>query len=278
MESKVFSASPVNPLYSGMILYQETPPPQGLRHCIASYWRFEYRPQDKNAGPLQHIILPDGCLSILFIAQKGRPLSPPLAVFPTAATRQVKVEPRATYLGIRIFPGCARPILGVDLNQPGYTVSPVSESLHGLDTSLIFSRLNAGLKDYEFLTPVLTAFLEKKQPKMHPRVQRAVHAILEVEGNIRIANVAKRAHMSMRQLQRCFKEEVGLTPKEFARVRRLRNALIKLMLEDRSFQDVLFEQGYFDPAHFNKDFFSIVGTKPKLFEAYISQIEHLGLS
>ncbi|MCB9287578.1 MAG: helix-turn-helix transcriptional regulator [Lewinellaceae bacterium] len=260
-----------------MILYQEIPPPQDIEYCIAAYWRFEYRPNSRIIRPLQHKVVPDGCVSLLFMAREGVPLRPPSLVYPTAAIRHVEAAPDVIYLGIRLRPGWARPILGIDPRQPVSSAPPVGDHLEGLDTSAIFRRLRSGLEDFQFLTPVITAFVEKRQPEADERIQNAVRCILEAGGNIRIEEAARQATMSMRQLQRRFKAEVGLTPKEFARVRRFRSALIQLLLEDKPRQDVLFEQGYFDPAHFNKDCFSIVGTAPNLFEAYISRIEHVGV-
>ena len=55
-------------------------------------------------------------------------------------------------------------------------------------------------------------------------------------------------------MQRRFKEETGLTIKEFIRIRRIRSSLIQLMLKGEDYQDVIYESGYFDQAHFIREF------------------------
>jgi methylphosphotriester-DNA--protein-cysteine methyltransferase len=79
-------------------------------------------------------------------------------------------------------------------------------------------------------------------------------------------------------LQRQFKLFTGLTPKEFAKNIRLRNSIIQVLLKNEGLQDALFDAGYYDQSHFNRDFSMVAGFNPTHFLQYIRQIEHKGIS
>ena len=73
-------------------------------------------------------------------------------------------------------------------------------------------------------------------------------------GDIKIKNLARAINLSERQLQRRFKKAVGLRPKEFAKIRKIRAAVIQLLLQKKDYQDVIYNTGYYDQAHFIHDF------------------------
>jgi AraC-like DNA-binding protein len=82
-------------------------------------------------------------------------------------------------------------------------------------------------------------------------------------GVTRIGELAFHSGLSVRQYERRFAEEVGLTPKLFARVTRFGMALDKKRLApDLSWTSVAHELGYFDQMHMVRDFQSLGGNAP----------------
>lgn len=83
-------------------------------------------------------------------------------------------------------------------------------------------------------------------------------------GNLSIQKVADNISVSERQLERLFKKEVGLSPKRYANIVRLHQARLRLKkIDTASLAEVAHDTGFYDQAHFSREFKKIVGTTPK---------------
>lgn len=90
----------------------------------------------------------------------------------------------------------------------------------------------------------------------------AAMATIEDNPSIRMAGIQDLVGMSTKRLIALFRAEVGLCPKAYARVRRLQAALRLLSAGPVSGAHVAAEVGYFDQAHFGRDFESFTGMTP----------------
>lgn len=77
-----------------------------------------------------------------------------------------------------------------------------------------------------------------------------------------VAGVARELGLSERQLERLFRERVGISPKRYARLRRFERA-VKLTRELGALSEVASVSGYADQAHFIREFRSFTGTTPR---------------
>jgi transcriptional regulator GlxA family with amidase domain len=84
-----------------------------------------------------------------------------------------------------------------------------------------------------------------------------------------VADVARRVGLSERQLGRRFQERVGLSPKAFARVRRLQRAAL-LMKQGVAPADVATAVGYADQPHFTREAGALAGITPRGLAAELS--------
>ena len=83
----------------------------------------------------------------------------------------------------------------------------------------------------------------------------AVRNIILSQGNIRMSQLGKSICISNRQLERVFKENMGIPPKQFSvlvRYQYLWNHV--LFKKDFNVQDEVYQLGYTDQAHLLKDF------------------------
>ncbi len=72
--------------------------------------------------------------------------------------------------------------------------------------------------------------------------------------------------VSDRQLQRKIKECVGVTPKTFQRIVRFEGVLKRLMLQEKNdYLALALDNGYYDQAHFIKEFKGFVGETPSVY-------------
>lgn len=98
---------------------------------------------------------------------------------------------------------------------------------------------------------------------------RATDAAKETRGGASVEQMAEAAGVSSRHLERLFARHLGVTPKTLARVLRFQSALGALMREpDGTLADVAAQAGYFDQAHFIKDFRRMTGGVPRGYRGY----------
>lgn len=81
--------------------------------------------------------------------------------------------------------------------------------------------------------------------------------------NYSAGNLAKQEGISYRSLNRCFSEKVGLTPKEYLKILRIDSACEYIAdNSEYNWSDVITQFGYFDQAHFTREFKQMIGTTP----------------
>ena len=108
----------------------------------------------------------------------------------------------------------------------------------------------------------------------HPAVAFALRELSTVPLTRTIAEVTDQIGLSQKHFIRVFSEEVGLTPKLFCRVRRFQEALSRIHEGRRiDWTEVALDCGYFDQAHFNRDFRAFSGLNPSTYLAV--RTEHL---
>lgn len=82
---------------------------------------------------------------------------------------------------------------------------------------------------------------------------------------LRVATLARRVGVSARTLERSFRRRLGLTPKQVLQRYRLIDAAERLKAPHATIATVAQALGYFDQAHFVKDFRRTLGVAPSRF-------------
>lgn len=102
----------------------------------------------------------------------------------------------------------------------------------------------------------------------HPAVAFALRELATVPHARTISEVTDQAGVSQKHFIRVFSEAVGLTPKLFCRVRRFQEAIARIHAGRRvDWTAVALDCGYFDQAHFNRDFRAFSGLNPSTYLA-----------
>ena len=90
------------------------------------------------------------------------------------------------------------------------------------------------------------------------RVAGIANYIFEQHGAVRMTDLASRTGLGLRQFERIFLREVGVSPKAFARVARFQAALdAKVACPARTWLDIAHSFGYHDQMHMIHDFESL---------------------
>ena len=113
---------------------------------------------------------------------------------------------------------------------------------------------------------VIEGFLRARRPAFTSSMElagRITARIAEDRGIVKVEQLVDEFAIDARQLQRLFREYVGVTPKWVIQRYRLIEAAERLAAgTDTSFADLALDLGYADQAHFIRDFRRIVGRPP----------------
>ena len=251
--------------------YQEFAPAPALEAIVLRYWQFEVAATVPE--PVPHTVLPDGCVSLIVF--RTGPLAPPSALWAGPRTTHFRqmMAPGSAFGGIRFVPGAARALFGVDMVGLKNAARPAQTEL---EQQPLLAAIVAQLATLPLQPAALDGLLEAAGPGTPDTlVQPLVEQILASHGRVDIGELTRQAGRSERQVQKRFKQAVGLTMKELARSRRLRATVVALLMADGDYFGTLETAGYFDQAHFSHEFTSSAGTSLREFREYIRRIRHV---
>jgi AraC-like DNA-binding protein len=112
---------------------------------------------------------------------------------------------------------------------------------------------------------VFEKFLLKKIYKIENEpnvVDKALRTIVQHKGILSISQLADELCISPRQLRRRFIEKVGVSPKMLSRIKRFNYISNLSQTQLSNWSDIVQEGGYYDQAHFIRDFSDFSGKKP----------------
>lgn len=173
---------------------------------------------------------------------------------------------RTKVLGVRLTPAgayalFARPMhelasLTVDLTDlAGTAANALAAECHGAATGQ--GCVNAALRWIDARLARAT--------RLDPAVAWMLGEIRQQKGAVSIGRLRERTGWSKTRLSSTFVEQVGVSPKQYARVMRFRRALEMIHAEHTSLVDVAAEAGYYDQPHLNAEFKELSGFTPSEF-------------
>lgn len=170
-----------------------------------------------------------------------------------------QIDPAQTVLTIHFRPGGASAFVPVppgDLEDRCVDL----DTIWGRDASILRARLieTPSVRDRVAL---VESFLLARMRSRVPAVGAVLQAA-ERRPSLRVADACALTGLSARRLIASFRAEVGLTPKTYLRVRRFQAAMRMLDAGDVRGAEIAADLGYFDQAHFVREFRSFTGMTP----------------
>lgn len=118
----------------------------------------------------------------------------------------------------------------------------------------------------QYLESFLLKKLLEKEYYDFKRINSVIQKIISLEGEISVDEMSREACLSNKQLERKFAKYIGMTPKQYLKIVRFQKSLkIKEINPHLSLTTLAHDCGYYDQAHFIKDFKLITGMTPKSF-------------
>jgi AraC-like DNA-binding protein len=234
--------------------YTELAPPIDLAPYVDRFWL-----RTSLGDPVQPArttrVLPDGCVDVIVHAERGA------VEVVGAMTRAFEVpEAPADLVAVRFRPGTAAAIARCSLGE--LTDRHVELGELGIRDGALAEQVGDGGPPRERIAALVDWVRERLADAGGPdrMVARAV-ALLSAPGDTRVDRVAGELGVSRQHLARVFRREVGVAPKELARIARVQRATAALG-RGADVARVAVELGYFDQSHLAHDVRELIGVTP----------------
>jgi AraC-like DNA-binding protein len=179
----------------------------------------------------------------------------------TARDRRT-IDGAGRVVGVKFRPGGFQPYFGRSVHTLTNRVVPFN-AVFGPAGDELVEAVRAE-RDEPFA--VMEAFLRARRPAPDPHLDvlaEIVRTMLEDPAVVRVDELAARHALSPRTLQRLFRRYVGVSPKWVLQRYRLHEAAERIAEgRDGDWAATALELGYFDQAHFIRDFKALIGASP----------------
>ena len=215
-----------------------------------------------NAAAVLNRVLPDGCSDIILgVGNVPGPIA--VGTMRTAAIHELSGH--VDMLGVRFHPGCSLPFIGIPLSELTDQRVPLDE---------LWGREALALGEPS-VAPLECALIERLRRWMRdasadePLAVRAIALLRYSRGGARIRDVAAALGVGERRLERAFDRSVGVSPKVFGRVMRLRRVVNRIARAPRaaSWTSIALDAGYADQSHLIREFRALTGLTPERYAA-----------
>lgn len=254
--------------------YQTFEPCSELMTLVKCYWTLESPAEDT---PQKQTIVPDGCIEMIFhygnlyrqyIENKNSIIQPKCFVI-GQLTQPLEIEPtgKTGIFSVRFHPNGFFPFATIPVKEMENTAVPLKEIFGKKGQEIEEKILNAPSTSERI--ELIELFLLEKLTNIETVdriVKSTVETILTANGQLKVDELSKLNNINRRQLVRKFYSTIGLSPKQLSKTIRLQ-ATLKMLLNQRftSLTFLAYENGYYDQAHFIKDFKELTGFTPKEF-------------
>ncbi len=256
--------------------FERVAPSPVLREYVQCYWLIQRG--DLPATQRQEFWRPDGGVGLVFnlgddLCLDSVQFRPRLFLDGVnTVSKSVAFCGNVAAFGVRFQPGGAYPFLGTRLSA----VMDQNLTLDDLElpgVHQVHERLCVAASADEKAAIVEEWLLHRMRESrgVAPVVQASIELIRRSKGQSAIAEVAAGVTVSQRQLERLYQAQVGMTPKRYARILRVEAA--RHVLSAAPFgptAEVAYLAGYYDQAHFIREFKAIVGLTPKRYAARVA--------
>lgn len=252
--------------------YTEHAPPPELGSVVRCAWVLT---GDRATGGFEPIV-PDGCPELVFnladpFRRSGRTGAhlQPLTMVVGQTTEAAWVGPSgiSRLVGLRLHPWGGPILFGAPMAELTDAFVPASEVLGGWvdDVHDRLGELPPGRWVGALFDAVRRRLGGGSSPSI-PLARSVVRHIATSGGSVTVRSIARRFGTTERTLQRVLHRDVGLAPSTLVRIARVQGALGRMLARPETpLGRLALDAGYYDQAHFAREFRRLVGCTPSDF-------------
>ncbi|MEW6126598.1 MAG: helix-turn-helix domain-containing protein [Acidobacteriota bacterium] len=255
-------------------------PPIHLKNYVRYFWTL-----DNNARQSAKTfrIFADGCPGLIFnqsekciIYQNNEKRLPDIFLYGQATTHnELNLTGHLSLIGAYFYPNALKAIFGLDadeLTDSCADLNPLAEK-QGVCLAEKLSGATSTPHQIEMISRYLFQQLQKNAASQSAVIQYAISQIVESAGKIALGDLRKDLGLSERSLERKFRQEVGISPKLFSRIRRFQVSLEQIRKNRyRNLSDIAYDNDYADQSHFIRAFREFSGFSPYQFQKSSNEI------
>lgn len=254
------------------MFFKRISPPEALKNIIECYWIAE----NSDPTPVQEKIIPDGFPEIIFhygdpylIRLRDQWERQSKKLFGGQITKYFYLQNSGIsgVLGVKLKPTALTQLYGIAADR--FTDKVVDLTAIPEMSSPLFTKTMSLSGDYYEMVSTLNLHFQSLAGKFnYGAAEKAVEMIFAANGMLSINELTAALYTSERQLERIFRQYIGLSPKFYCRIIRFSHIFQCIQKKDITWADVVHEAGFYDQSHFIRNFKSFTGEEPSsyLFE------------
>ncbi|WP_372630566.1 helix-turn-helix domain-containing protein [Cohnella sp.] len=218
-----------------------------------------YRFRSDSGGGAVHVV-PDGCTDLMFCCEPSKAQAEICGT--VLEGKSISLVPNADYFGVRLSVKSSMMLPGLPLKEAIGLQVPFEEALRP------YSRVGEKLAEADTFEDKIARFERDCLPLIVPDggasglVDYCLSAMHRSCGSVAIKALAEKCGYSERYVRTKFEQTVGMPPKLYNRIVRFQQALEGVVRGTRPLTEVANDRGYFDQAHFMKDFMTFSRLSP----------------
>ena len=246
--------------------YREFVPCRALQPYVVCYW--VSKTDSFNNQAIESRIIPDGCMDIVFNMTEIEKGKGGLICGLMTSPEVMIVKEVREFIGIRFWPAGIIPFLGYSAADFRDQLIPMEDILG--KNALDISEKIGNVKRIEEQIMLIEEWLKNLLPhvqEINPFIKNVLLAIYRDKGIISVKKLSEELNISQRHLSRKFNEWVGANAKTFSNIIRFQNTIHQLNQRNHiDYLEIALNNGYYDQAHFIKEFKYLYGKTPSQFK------------
>jgi len=256
--------------------YQVYDPTPTLQPFVKCFWTLEDKSWKK---PNKQRVIPDGCMEMIIhygdlynqYFEDGSHITQPRSFIFGQITSYIEIAPTGTtgLVAARFLPEGLISFLPIPISSLENKAVSL-EKIFGAKGKMLEETIVSASDNTQRIKLIEEFLMEiLKEPQVIDTITRAcVEEIFQSQGQAAVIKLAQKVNINRRNMERRFAAAIGMSPKQLSKVVRLQ-AAVKMLGQKKigSLTSLALENGYYDQAHFIKDFKEFTGVSPKLFFA-----------